>query len=103
MYVIVGEAEEMLSEALTFTHKAAMAGVHVRLEVWPKMIHNFPLWHAILPERKDAIKKAGEFMVFPLHLFSHYRECISEPKLNLSQIKKPRIVRRGGLNVFTTE
>ena len=63
IYVVVGEAEEMLSEALTFTHKAAMAGVHVRLEVWPKMIHNFPLWHSILPEGKDAIKKAGEFML----------------------------------------
>ncbi len=63
IYIIVGEAEEMLSEALTFTHKAAMAGVHIRLEVWPKMIHNFPLWHAILPEGKDAITKAGDFMI----------------------------------------
>ncbi|MCW3464472.1 alpha/beta hydrolase [Chitinophaga nivalis] len=63
VYVIVGEAEEMLSEALTFTHNAAMAGVHVRLEVWPRMIHNFPLWHALLPEGKEAIKKAGEFMM----------------------------------------
>lgn len=63
MYIIVGEAEEMLSEALTFTHKSAMAGVHIRLEVWPKMIHNFPLWHALLPDGKDAIKKAGEFMI----------------------------------------
>lgn len=63
VYVIVGEAEEMLSEALTFTHNAAMAGVHIKLEVWPKMIHNFPLWHSLLPEGKDAIKKAGEFIL----------------------------------------
>lgn len=63
MYIIVGEAEEMLSEALTFTHKAAMAGVHIRFEVWPQMIHNFPLWHSLLPEGRDAIKKAGEFMM----------------------------------------
>ncbi|RAJ20059.1 alpha/beta hydrolase [Pedobacter cryoconitis] len=62
-YVIVGEAEEMLSEALTFTHNAAMAGVHVKFEVWPQMIHNFPLWHSLLPEGKDAIKKAGDFMI----------------------------------------
>ncbi len=66
----MGEAEEMLSETLTFTHKAAIAGVHVRLEVWPKMIHNFPLWHAILPEGKDAIKKAGEFMFRCISFFT---------------------------------
>lgn len=64
VYVIVGEIEEMLSEALTFTQHAAMAGVHVRLEVWPQMIHNFPVWHSLLPEGKDAIRKAGEFMRF---------------------------------------
>lgn len=63
MYVIVGEAEVMLSESLTFARNAVMAGVHLRLEVWPKMIHNFPLWHSTLPEGKDAIKKAGEFMI----------------------------------------
>lgn len=63
VYVIVGEAEEMLSEALTFTHNAAMAGVHTRFEVWPRMIHNFPLWHSLLPEGKDAIRKAGDFML----------------------------------------
>ena len=63
MYVIVGEAEVMLSESLTFTLNAAMAGVHVKLEVWPEMIHNFPLWHSMLPEGKDAIRKAGEFMI----------------------------------------
>lgn len=63
IYIIVGEAEEMLSEALKFTHNAAMAGVHVKFEVWPQMIHNFPLWHSLLPEGRDAIKKAGEFML----------------------------------------
>ncbi len=63
IYIIVGEAEEMLSEALKFTHNAAMAGVHVKFEVWPQMIHNFPLWHSLLPEGRDAIKKAGEFMI----------------------------------------
>ncbi|SEW51522.1 alpha/beta hydrolase [Chitinophaga arvensicola] len=63
VYVVVGEAEGMLSEALVFTRNAAMAGVHVRLEVWPQMIHNFPLWHSLLPEGKDAIRKAGEFMM----------------------------------------
>ncbi len=62
IYVIVGEAEEMLSEALTFTRNAAMAGVHIQLEIWPMMIHNFPLWHSMLPEGRDAVKKAGEFM-----------------------------------------
>ncbi|WP_342088764.1 alpha/beta hydrolase [Dyadobacter sp. OTU695] len=63
LYIMVGEAEEMLSESLTFTKIAAMAGVAVRLEVWPHMIHNFPLWHSTLPEGKDAIRKAGEFIL----------------------------------------
>lgn len=63
IYVMVGEAEEMLSEAITFTRNAAMARVHVRFEVWPQMIHNFPLWHSLLSEGKDAIEKAGAFLL----------------------------------------
>lgn len=58
MYIMVGEAEVMLTEALTFANKAAYEGANVRLEVWPQMIHNWPLWHSFLPEGKEAIKKS---------------------------------------------
>jgi len=62
IYVMVGEVEVMLSEALTFVNNAASAGVDIRFRSFPGMVHNWPLFHSFLEEGKEAILSAGKFM-----------------------------------------
>lgn len=62
IYVMVGEVEVMLSEALTFVTNAALAGVDIRFRSFPGMVHNWPAFHSYLEEGKEAILSAGAFM-----------------------------------------
>lgn len=62
IYVMVGEAEIMLSESLTFVTQAALAGVDIRFSSWPTMIHNWLCCHSFLEEAKDGLISAGTFM-----------------------------------------
>jgi monoterpene epsilon-lactone hydrolase len=58
----VGTDEVLLSDSLAFAEKAALQGVNVRLHVWPEMIHDWPLFHAVLPQGIRAIAEAGAWM-----------------------------------------
>ncbi|MDP1383355.1 alpha/beta hydrolase [Priestia megaterium] len=62
IYVMVGEVEVMLSEALTFVNNAALAGIDIRFRSFPGMVHNWPAFHSFLEEGKEAILSAGDFM-----------------------------------------
>jgi monoterpene epsilon-lactone hydrolase len=62
IYVMVGEAEIMLSESLTFVTRAALAGVDIRFRSWPAMIHNWLCCHSFLEEAREGIDSAGAFM-----------------------------------------
>ena len=58
----VGSAETLLDDAVRFAARAGMAGVRIRLDIWPEMIHAFPLWYAALAAGRRAISDAGAFM-----------------------------------------
>ena len=58
----VGSAETLLEDATRFTAAAGAADVAVTLEVWPHMIHAWPLWNAHLEPGREALAKAGTFM-----------------------------------------
>ena len=58
----VGSAETLLADATRFTAVAGAADVAVTLEVWPYMIHAWPLWNAHLESGREALAKAGTFM-----------------------------------------
>jgi epsilon-lactone hydrolase len=58
----VSAEEVLLSDSLTFTSRAAMAGVEVRLHVWPEMPHVWPLFHAFIRAGVAAIDEAGGWM-----------------------------------------
>jgi acetyl esterase/lipase len=62
LYMQVGDAEILLDDTLRFAAQARAAGVDVRCEVWPEMVHVFQAFAAILPEAQDAIAKIGEFV-----------------------------------------
>jgi len=62
LLIHVGGAEVLLSDACAVAEKAGLAGVDVRLEIWPEMIH---VWHAFADQMATswrAIDQAGAWM-----------------------------------------
>jgi acetyl esterase/lipase len=60
--VQVGSAETLLDDAARFAAAAGAADVAVTLEVWPHMIHAWPLWNAKLADGRKALARVGEFV-----------------------------------------
>src|SRR4029077_7781710 len=64
----VGSAETLLDDAVRFAGAAGGANVAVTLEIWPYMIHAWPLWNAQLESGRRALVSAGAFI--REHVFS---------------------------------
>lgn len=58
----VGSDETLLEDAMRLAAAAGAADVAVTLEVWPHMIHAWPLWNAHLKPGRRALAKAGSFI-----------------------------------------
>ena len=58
----VGDAEVLLDDSTRLAGVAREAGVEVEMDVWDDMIHVWHLFAPILPEGKQAISQAGEFI-----------------------------------------
>ena len=58
----VGSAETLLDDATRFAAAAGAAEVAVTLEIWPHMIHAWPLWNARLEPGRRALAHAGSFI-----------------------------------------
>ena len=58
----VGSAETLLDDAVRFAAAAGGADVSVTLEIWPHMIHAWPLWNAGLEPGRRALAHAGAFL-----------------------------------------
>jgi acetyl esterase/lipase len=58
----VGSAETLLDDATRFAAVAGAADVRVNLEIWPQMIHAWPLWNAHLEPGRCALASAGAFI-----------------------------------------
>jgi acetyl esterase/lipase len=62
MLIQVGAAETLLADSVRLAEAAGQANVPVTLEIWPHMIHAFPLWNARLADGRRAIARAAAFM-----------------------------------------
>ena len=60
--VQVGSDETLLDDAVRFAAAAGAADVAVTLEIWPRMIHAWPLWNARLEAGRGALARAGAFI-----------------------------------------
>ena len=58
----VGSAETLLDDAVRFAAAAGEADVSIILEIWPHMIHAWPLWNARLEPGRRALAHAGAFL-----------------------------------------
>jgi len=61
LLIQVGSAETLLDDATRFAAVAGAADVRVNLEIWPHMIHAWPLWNAHLEPGRGALASAGAF------------------------------------------
>ncbi len=62
MLIQVGDAETLLDDSTRIADKARTAGVQVKLEVWPEMIHVWQLFASFLPEGQQAVEGIGKFI-----------------------------------------
>lgn len=62
LLVQVGSAETLLDDAVRLAAAAGAAEVPVTLEIWPRMIHAWPLWNACLEPGRRALAHAGAFV-----------------------------------------
>ena len=58
----IGACETLLADSTRFAAAAGAANVAVTLEIWPDMIHAFPMWNAHLEPGRRALAQAGEFI-----------------------------------------
>lgn len=62
LLIQVGDAEVLLDDSTRLAGVAREAGVEVQMEVWDDMIHVWHLFAPILPEGRQAIQQAGDFI-----------------------------------------
>jgi epsilon-lactone hydrolase len=60
--VQVGSDETLLSDSTRLAARLGEADVRVTLEIWPHMIHAWPLWNAHLEDGRRALASAGAFL-----------------------------------------
>jgi monoterpene epsilon-lactone hydrolase len=58
----VGSAETLLADVTRLALAAGVADVDVTLQVWPHMIHAWPVWNAHLEDGRRALAEAGRFI-----------------------------------------
>jgi epsilon-lactone hydrolase len=58
----IGDCETLLDDSTRFAAAAGAANVAVTLEIWPDMIHAWPMWNAHLEPGRRALANAGEFI-----------------------------------------
>ena len=59
MLIQVGEDEVLLDDSTRLAERGAVAGVDVKLEIWPEMIHVWHFFAEMLPDGQQAIERIG--------------------------------------------
>jgi acetyl esterase/lipase len=62
LLVQVGTDEVLLDDARGLGERARAAGVDVRLEEWPAMVHVWPWFLGMLDEAERAVAVVGQFV-----------------------------------------
>ncbi|MDR3664210.1 MAG: alpha/beta hydrolase [Mycobacterium sp.] len=62
LLIQVGDHEVLLDDSTRLAERAQAAGVQVKLEIWPEMIHRWHSYAAVLPEGQQAIEDIGTFL-----------------------------------------
>jgi acetyl esterase/lipase len=60
--ILVGGDEVLRDDAVRMAEAMRAAGRDVALEVWPRMVHAWPMMARVLPEARAAITRIGAFL-----------------------------------------
>jgi acetyl esterase/lipase len=62
LLIQVGTAETLYDDSIRIAAQAGLADVRATLEIWPHMIHAFPMFYQLLTDGARAIANAGAFI-----------------------------------------
>ena len=62
LYIQAGDWDILLDDALRLGMRARRAGVDVRLDVFPEMLHAHQIWAGNMPEADDAVARIGDYV-----------------------------------------
>jgi monoterpene epsilon-lactone hydrolase len=62
MLIHVGADETLRDDSTELAARARAAGVQVELKIWPAVPHIWPLFHQFVPEGRESLRLAGEFL-----------------------------------------
>lgn len=62
LFIQASSAERLLDDSLELAACAARAGVHVEMEVWPRMSHAWQIAAGFVPEATEAAQRAASFV-----------------------------------------
>ncbi|MGW0197520.1 alpha/beta hydrolase [Nonomuraea sp. NPDC003201] len=62
LFLQASSAERLLDDSIALATRAARAGVHVELEIWPHMQHAWQVAAGFLPEATEAVERTAAFL-----------------------------------------
>jgi len=62
LYIQAGDWDILVDDSFRIADRARNAGVDVRLDVFPEMLHAFQLWAGNVPEADDAVALIGDYV-----------------------------------------
>jgi monoterpene epsilon-lactone hydrolase len=62
LLIQVGADETLLDDSTRLAERARNAGVHVELSIWPVVPHVWPLLHHLIPEGRQSLALAADFL-----------------------------------------
>ena len=62
LYIQAGNWDILADDSHRLAERARAAGVDVRLDVFPEMLHAFQMWAGNVPEADDAVVRIGAYV-----------------------------------------
>jgi monoterpene epsilon-lactone hydrolase len=62
LFIQVGDSEVLLDDSLRLVENARKAGVEATLQIWPCVPHGWQIFASFLPEARDALREASDFI-----------------------------------------
>jgi len=63
LLIHVGADETLRDDSTELAARARAAGVRVELKIWPAVPHVWQLFHPFVPEGRESLDRAGEFLI----------------------------------------
>jgi acetyl esterase/lipase len=66
LFIQVSDSEVLLDDSRRLVENASKAGVKATLRIWPGVPHGWQIFAAFLPEARDALREASDFIALRL-------------------------------------